>query len=87
MTEAEFDLWEAARGILSTLETWDTREALTAMEAGQGGQHLVVGIQGEGVRILLEVIPRDEPVSGRLFRGVKATRGFLGEDISRNGKD
>lgn len=79
MTEKEFDLWEAARGILATMETWDTREALTALEAEQDGQHLVVGIQGEGVRILLEAIPKDEPVSGRLFRGVKATRGFLGE--------
>lgn len=78
MTEKEFDMWEVALELFHAAAGGDLEDALVALEEEQGGQHLVVGVQGPGVRLLMERAPEDTPTSGRLFRGGKAARGFLG---------
>lgn len=69
MTGEEFAVWEAAMGLYDTAASDDLRDALEQLEAERGDGHLVVGIQGPGLRLLVELAGEETPVSGKLFRG------------------
>lgn len=79
MTEKEFDVWEAAMALVRSLEAWDTASALQELEE-ERGQHLAVGVQGDGVRILLEAVDGDVPACGRFILEPKMADEFLGQE-------
>ena len=76
MTKNEFDVWDAAMDVLGMAQDDDLPKALKALEA-EVGSHLVVGIQGPGVRILLARASEDTTQLGRFFRGGKGAAKFL----------
>lgn len=77
MTEKELDVWEAAMELVRTLEAWDTAEALRKLEDG-GGPAMAVGVQGDGVRLILRAVDGDEPSSGRFILEPGMADEFLG---------
>ena len=79
MTEREFDVWEAAMALVRTLEAWDTAAALQELE-DERGQHLAVGVQGDGVRLILEAVDGEVPACGRLILEPKMADELLGQE-------
>ena len=79
MTEKEFDVWEAAMALVRSLEAWDTAAALQELE-DERGQHLAVGVQGDGVRLILEAVDGEVPAWGRPIREPGMPDEFLGQE-------
>ena len=79
MTEKELDVWEAAMALVRTLEAWDTAAALQELE-DERGQHLAVGVQGDGVRLILEAVDGEVPACGRLILEPRMADEFLGQE-------
>lgn len=79
MTEKEFDVWEAAMALLDSLEAWDTAAALQELE-DERGNHVAVGIQGRGMRIVLWPVYEEMPRSGRFLDTLQQADEFLGQE-------
>lgn len=63
MTEKEFDLWEAAMCLVRTAEVQGALQALNGLKNAPQA----VGVQGYGVRLILQVVDDDVPACGRFL--------------------
>ena len=79
MTEKELAVWEAAMELVRTMEAEDTAEALQELE-DERGQHLAVGVQGDGVRLILEAVADDVPACGRFILEPRMADEFLEQE-------